>query len=176
MSAGGCPLQDVPWRMPPGGCPLEDEPWRTPPGCPVEDVPWRMPTGGCPLEDVLWRMSSEDVPWRMSPGGCPLRMPPGGCPLEDAPWMSFIQCVCGNHKQSTQLKPCSRTHGGLSCLPRRTIVSRLVEAGGGEVLRRYCATQKIQQPWRPHGYIGNPEANQRQTQRQTSGKPPCVAV
>ena len=162
MSPGGCPLGGAPWRMNPGGRPL--------------DVPWRMSPGGCPLADVPWRMSSRGCPLRMTPGGCPLRMPPGGCPLEDAPWMSFIQSVCGNHKQSTQLKPCSRTHGGLSCLPRRTIVSRVVEAGGGEVLRRYCATQKIQQPWRPHGYIGNPEANQRQTQRQTSGKPPCVAV
>ena len=53
--------------------------------------------------------------------------------------------------------------------------SRLVEAGGAEVLRCYCATQKIQQPWRPHGYIGKITARQspwpggRQRQR---GHPP----
>ena len=38
--------------------------------------------------------------------------------------------------------------------------SRLVEAGGAEVLRCYCATQKIQQPWRPHGYTGKITARQ----------------
>ena len=53
--------------------------------------------------------------------------------------------------------------------------SRLVEAGGAEVLRCHCATQKIQQPWRPHGYIGKITARQspwpggRQRQR---GHPP----
>ena len=53
--------------------------------------------------------------------------------------------------------------------------SRLVEAGGAEVLRCYCATRKIQQPWRPHGYIGKITARQspwpggRQRQR---GHPP----